>query len=247
MATKKILITDDDADERRLIKLLLREFNFEILEAEDGEEGVNSALANRPDLIIMDHRMPKMTGYEAIKKIQTNEKLRGIPIIMMTAQRFDNQMKEMIKMDVVEYIPKPFDRLVFLDAVRKIVGQGTPGAVKKKVLFATKSVGVRVLKTRLDGNYELSEADSIEEILKKIESVKPDIIVCNSAFLGWGGPAEGRKLLSQIAISRIPLIIEIFHENESSADSSLLKTAEFFSVQPFSVEELLETIEKTVG
>ena len=243
MERKKILIVNDDADERRLIKLLLREFNFEIIEAEDGEEGVNLALSTHPDLIIMDHRMPKMTGYEAIKKIQTNEKLRGVPIIMMTAQRFDPQMKEMIKMDVVEYIPKPFDRTVFLEVIQKILGQ-VSDKTHKKILFATKSVGVRVMKTRLGDNYELAEANTIEEIFKKIETVKPSLIVCNTQFLGWGGPAEGRKLLSHIIISRIPLIMEIFHESENGADASLLQTAELLSVQPFAVEDLLTSIEQ---
>jgi CheY-like chemotaxis protein len=246
MERKKILITDDDADERRLIKLLLREFNFEIIEAEDGEEGVNLALSTHPDLIIMDHRMPKMTGYEAIKKIQTNEKLRGVPIIMMTAQKFDPQMKEMIKMDVVEYIPKPFDRMVFLEAIQKIFGRTSANKTHKKILFATKSVGIRVMKTRLGDNYELEEANAIEEIFEKIETVKPSLIVCNMQFLGWGGPAEGRKLLSHIIISRIPLIMEIFHESENGVDASLLQTAELLSVRSFSVEDLLESIERIV-
>jgi len=242
---KKILITDDDTDERRLIKLLLREFNFEIIEAEDGEEGVNKAVANHPDLIIMDHRMPKMTGYEAIKKIQMNEKLREIPIIMMTAQRFDSQMKDMIKMDVVEYIPKPFDRIAFLEAIKKILGQGT-SSTKKKVIFATRSVGVRVMKTRLGEDFEVIEADSVEDIEKKIESSKPDLIVCNSRLLGWGGAPEGRLLMSRILMSRIPLIVEIFHETGASSDVSALQEAELLAVNPFVLDDFMTQLERAV-
>ena len=61
MSQKKILIVDDDIDERRLIRLLLKDFDFEIIEASDGEEGVMLATAMQPDLIIFDHRMPKLT------------------------------------------------------------------------------------------------------------------------------------------------------------------------------------------
>jgi CheY-like chemotaxis protein len=245
MSQKKILIVDDDIDERRLIRLLLKDFDFEIIEASDGEEGVMLATAMQPDLIIFDHRMPKLTGYEAIKRIQMDSRLKKIPIIMMTAQRFDPQMKEMIKMDVVEYIPKPFDRVVFLNAIKKIFQlDKVTVEQKKKIFLYTESIEVRaVIKTQLGEGYEVIEINNANEMLKKLETTKPNLIISNIKLLGWGS-LEGKKLLSQVVALRIPLVMEIFTEIQDTIDISALKTPDLVHMRPFSVEDLREFVEK---
>lgn len=81
----KILVVDDICDNRMLIADLLRPLGFEVFEAENGEEGVTCAEENRPDLILMDLRMPVMDGYEAVHKIRSLSEISQIPVFAMSA------------------------------------------------------------------------------------------------------------------------------------------------------------------
>ena len=121
MERKKILITDDDADERRLIKLLLNEFNFEIIEAVDGEEGVSAAQSSHPDLIIMDHRMPKMTGYEACIAMKQNPAVRDIPVIFLSAKGQESEVQSGMDAGALDYILKPFAPEILLQRLKEIL------------------------------------------------------------------------------------------------------------------------------
>jgi two-component system cell cycle response regulator DivK len=83
--TKRILVVEDQEDNLQILRDLLTSAGFEIIEAKDGEEGVRAAVAERPDLILMDIQIPLLDGYEATRRIKAAPALRAIPIIVVTS------------------------------------------------------------------------------------------------------------------------------------------------------------------
>ena len=103
----KILIVDDVSLNRKLIKKYLKYSNLILFEAEDGKMAVDHTLLNKPDLILMDLRMPVMDGYEATRVIKQNEKLKNIPIVALTASTLHEDMKNIEEIGFSDYIKKP--------------------------------------------------------------------------------------------------------------------------------------------
>ncbi|KAF0108971.1 MAG: putative two-component response regulator receiver protein [Anaerolineaceae bacterium] len=104
----KILIAEDERDIRDLITFTLRFAGYEVVAASNGEEAVTLALQEIPDLILLDVRMPRMTGYEACAKIKENKKTKDIPIMFLSAKGQDNEIQAGLSAGAVEYLLKPF-------------------------------------------------------------------------------------------------------------------------------------------
>lgn len=79
-----VLIVEDDEDNRLMLKIMLEMWNYRVLEAEDGEEAVNSARINRPDLILMDLKMQLLSGLEATRQIRRSAEIGDVPIIFVS-------------------------------------------------------------------------------------------------------------------------------------------------------------------
>ncbi len=120
--SKKILIVDDEEDERKLVKLMLRGYDCEIGETADGAQALELALAMQPDLIFMDYLLPNKNGYEIIQDMRRNDILRKTPIIMLTVRRFDDGFKDWIKLEVKDFIQKPIVSEALLASIAKAIG-----------------------------------------------------------------------------------------------------------------------------
>ncbi len=83
--SKRILVIEDQLDNRQILRDLLTSADFEVIEAEDGEAGLAAAAAHRPDLILMDVQLPGIDGYEATRRIKADSVLQAIPVIAVTA------------------------------------------------------------------------------------------------------------------------------------------------------------------
>ena len=121
MAPKKILVVDDAEFNRDLIVQLLVD-DYQILEAVDGQDGLNKAAAERPDLILMDLGMPVMDGWEATRRIKANPDLKHIPIIAVTSHAMVGDEIQAREAGCDDYIPKPVDENVLLKKVKKFIG-----------------------------------------------------------------------------------------------------------------------------
>jgi DNA-binding response OmpR family regulator len=104
----KILIAEDERDIRDLITFTLGFAGYEVVAAANGEEAVNLARQELPDLVLMDVRMPRMTGYEACNVMKADEKLKNIPIIFLSAKGQDSEIQAGLQAGAVEYLLKPF-------------------------------------------------------------------------------------------------------------------------------------------
>ena len=111
----KILVAEDERDIRELVMFSLKGLGgFDVVQAPNGEEAVKVATAEHPDLILMDVRMPKMTGYEACAKLKTIEETKDIPVIFLSAKGQESEIQQGLLAGAAQYILKPFapDELV---------------------------------------------------------------------------------------------------------------------------------------
>ena len=110
----KILIAEDERDIRELVSFSLQFGGFTVVQAINGAEAVELAQKERPDLILMDVRMPKMTGYDACRRIKAIPELRDIPVVFVSAKGQESEIQTGLEAGAEEYILKPFapDELV---------------------------------------------------------------------------------------------------------------------------------------
>jgi len=104
----KILIAEDERDIRELITFTLSFAGHEIIQASNGAEAVELAQKVVPDLIMMDVRMPRMTGYEACRAIKEIESVKHIPVIFLSAKGQDDEVSDALDAGAMDYIMKPF-------------------------------------------------------------------------------------------------------------------------------------------
>lgn len=104
----KILIAEDERDIRDLVTFSLKFGGFEVVQASNGQEAVERAQAEMPDLILMDVRMPKMTGYEACKALKAMPAMRHIPVVFLSAKGQESEIQQGVEAGAEEYILKPF-------------------------------------------------------------------------------------------------------------------------------------------
>jgi CheY-like chemotaxis protein len=103
---KRVLLVEDDRFLRRAAEAALRQRGFTVLLAADGEEAVRVAQAERPDLILMDLLMPKLTGLEALRILKTGEDTRQIPVVILTNSSREGDMEEAMRLGAVKYLVK---------------------------------------------------------------------------------------------------------------------------------------------
>ena len=120
MDKKKILIADDEPSIRLTVTRMLDK-EYIVLEATNGEEAVDIAKGQRPDLILMDLMMPKMDGYTACYTIKADQATKVIPVIMLTAVDHELNKKFAMEMGADGYITKPFTREELLDAISRFM------------------------------------------------------------------------------------------------------------------------------
>jgi CheY-like chemotaxis protein len=122
----KILIAEDERDIRDLVTFTLRFAGHEVVAAANGEEAVQLALKEIPELIMMDVRMPKMTGYEACRLIKAEPTLQHIPVVFLSAKGQENEVKTGILAGASEYLLKPFAPDQLTKKVAEILERSKP-------------------------------------------------------------------------------------------------------------------------
>lgn len=104
----RILIAEDERDIRDLINFTLVFAGHEVITTANGEEAYEKAREQLPDLILLDVRMPRMTGYEACEKIKSDETTRHIPVVFLSAKGQEKEVETGLEVGAIEYILKPF-------------------------------------------------------------------------------------------------------------------------------------------
>ena len=119
----KILIAEDEPDIRELVAFMLRFAGHEVVAASNGEEAVQTAAREIPDLILMDVRMPRMTGYDACRAMKANPDLHDVPVVFLSAKGQEAEIQSGLDAGAEEYLLKPFSPAELTSRVGSILSK----------------------------------------------------------------------------------------------------------------------------
>ena len=122
MANKRILVVDDETELVDMVKMRLEAAGYDVLTAYDGQEALDKAKSENPDLIILDLMLPKIDGFKVCRMLKFDEKYKNIPIILFSArvQDADKKMGDEVGGDA--YITKPFEPQILLSKIKELLG-----------------------------------------------------------------------------------------------------------------------------
>jgi len=119
--THKILIADDDPIIIKLLQVNLEMEGYDVVTAQDGQDAVEKAGKEHPDLVMLDIMMPRMDGWAARQALLADPELKDIPVIFLSARAQQADLRKGYEAGVAEYITKPFDPVDLLDVVQKVL------------------------------------------------------------------------------------------------------------------------------
>jgi DNA-binding response OmpR family regulator len=123
MARKKILLVDDADTILMMEQMILKKAGYDLITAKDGQEAVEKAVTERPDLILMDIIMPRMNGFDACKQLRSQETTKAIPIVMVTTRGEEKNVETGYASGCDDYITKPLNGLEVLTKVKNYLGE----------------------------------------------------------------------------------------------------------------------------
>lgn len=118
----RILIIENDKHTREMITFILQKNGFEVLEAINGQAGVEMAISEKPDLVLMDIQLPIMNGFKATKLIRKNKETKNLPIIAVSAHALNGDREKAFNVGFTDYLIKPFSIAKFLTVVNGYMG-----------------------------------------------------------------------------------------------------------------------------
>ena len=121
---KRLAVIEDSADNRLLLRAILEE-QYEIDEYETGPDGLAGIAAGRPDLVLLDISLPGMDGVEVVRRIRSDERLKSLPVIALTAHAMSGDREKYLAAGFSDYVSKPIvDEQLLFDAIERWVGKG---------------------------------------------------------------------------------------------------------------------------
>jgi DNA-binding response OmpR family regulator len=116
----KILIAEDDQDIRELIVIALKFAGYEVISAADGQQAVDLTIEEKPDLIMLDIRMPRMNGFQALEQIKELREFESTPVVILSAKGQESEIQAGLELGATQYILKPFAPDELIQKIKKI-------------------------------------------------------------------------------------------------------------------------------
>src|SRR3954462_3384415 len=166
MAGERVLVIDDSPTITKVVQLVLTKSGYEVQTAPDGEAGLATVRASRPDLILLDFVMPRMNGYQFCRELTADPKLRDIPVILMSAKG-DQVGERFVKvMGIVDYITKPFSPEAITAVVQHTIGK-----------YSTRKHGEPRPEPLIQGANDVSQTGLDAAALREIEEARRSTLV----------------------------------------------------------------------
>jgi len=122
MENKKILIVDDEPDILKVVIFRIKKAGYAVVSAEDGKSALDITQVEKPDLILLDIRLPILTGYEVCKKLKSNKAVKDIPVIFLSASTGEDIDCKVVECGAQGYMRKPFEVEELLETIKKFIG-----------------------------------------------------------------------------------------------------------------------------
>ncbi len=121
MSKGKILVVDDEINITQILQFSIGAEGYEVITAQNGEEAIDKARREQPDLIILDIMMPRIDGYEACRILKANPLTKNIPVVLLTAKGRDIDKRLGQEVGAIDYIVKPFSPNKLIDRIQKLL------------------------------------------------------------------------------------------------------------------------------
>ncbi|HTM71779.1 MAG TPA: response regulator [Pseudolabrys sp.] len=119
--TKRILVVEDQEDNRQILRDLLGSAGYDLIEAENGEEALAAVSKHRPDLVLMDIQLPIMDGYEATRRLKANPEFKAIPVIVVTSYALSGDEGKAREAGCDAYVTKPYSPRLLLAKIKEFL------------------------------------------------------------------------------------------------------------------------------
>jgi len=123
----RVLVVDDDADIRELVAFKLEQAGFEVASAADGQLGLEAALRSRPDLVLLDLMMPKLSGLEVCRRLRGHQATAATPVILLTAKAQEADLQRAFSAGADDYVVKPFSPRELVTKVQAVLARSRGG------------------------------------------------------------------------------------------------------------------------
>ncbi len=137
VSTHKILVIDDSKVIRMRVKDMLPEGNFKVFEAKDGVEGYNLIRSEKPNLIMLDFLLPKMSGWDVYQEVQKEYDLKKIPLVLMSGRKEEVVEKLNEPFEYFSFIEKPFEKKQLLEAIKEAMAKARKHSKPKESASST--------------------------------------------------------------------------------------------------------------
>lgn len=238
----KILVIEDNPVEIETIKARLKQKQYEVLTAHNGEDGIRLAIEEQPDLIFMDMILPGMHGLEATIKLKQIPETKDIPIVALTVMDSSDFVATCFKEGVSAFIKKPYNFSEIFEKTEKILGSSDPSPKKVMIIEQEPSIMTMITMILMRSGYKVIASGNRETDGVGILEEKPDVILWDNDSQGDGAFPFLNELTPESETS-IPIILLTNSDSpeEIKMKMSQLRAKNYLS-KPFSSKELLEKI-----
>jgi CheY-like chemotaxis protein len=242
----KILVIEDNPVEIETIKTRLKQKNYEVLMAKNGEDGIRIAIEENPDLIFMDMILPGMHGLEATIRLKQNPVTKDIPIVALTVMDSSEFVATCFKEGVSAFIKKPYNFDEIFTKTEKILGKPTPSPKKVMIIEKEPAIITMISMILMRKGYKVISAHNGETNGAEILEEKPDVILWDKIDQE-DGAFPFLNELSPKSETSIPIILltELDSPDEINSKMAQLRAKDYIK-KPFSSKELIEKISKVL-
>ena len=237
----KILVIEDNLVEIETIKARLKQKQYEVLTAQNGEDGIRLAIEEQPDLIFMDMILPGMHGLEATIRLKQIPKTKDIPIVALTVMDSSEFVATCFKEGVNAFIKKPYNFSEIFEKTERILRISDPSPKKVMIIEQDASIMTMITMILMRSGFKVIASDNETDGVGIIEE-KPDVILWDNVGQGDGAFPFLNELTPDSETS-IPIILLTNSDSpeEIKMKMSQLRAKHYLS-KPFSSKELLEKI-----
>jgi signal transduction histidine kinase/DNA-binding response OmpR family regulator len=238
---RRVLIVDDEINIRRFLRHTLEQESYDVLEAASGQEALARAVRERPHLILLDLRLPDMTGFEILEELKKKADTRNIPVIILSIIQ---DQQEGYRLGASDFLNKPVDRERLVERIDRLLG---PRSANQSILVVEDDDSIRkAIEVILTGQgFAVTTVGSAEEAQKELQSLSPNLILLDLGLPGMQGNQFLREIRAQEGFKGIPVIV-LTAAGPEERQAALLGGAKEVVGKPFSEESLAALIRGTL-
>jgi len=240
---KRVLVVDDEADIRYIIRQHLERLGHEVVEAQSGLEAIEKVRALRPDLITLDVMMPDMDGFDVMAVLKEREGTRTIPVIFLSVVQDEAKG---FRLGATDYITKPIDPDRLLRAIERILPQEERHETPR-VLVVDDDLEILTILGRILGRagYDVAQAQDGQQGLSKVYTEAPDLVILDIQMPGMSGYEVIRRIRGTRRLANLPILVLTASDAGDRAKALALGATEYLT-KPFSADVLLLEITRLI-